>query len=90
MLDRNSPTPLHAQLKAVMDERIESGAWPPESQVPSERELCDQFHVSRITVRQALHQLVSNGRLVRIHGRGTYVATSPLKKQLLRQVKGIS
>jgi GntR family transcriptional regulator, N-acetylglucosamine utilization regulator len=83
MLDRNSPTPLHAQLKAVMDERIESGAWPPESQVPSERELCDQFHVSRITVRQALHQLVSNGRLVRIHGRGTYVATSPLKKQLL-------
>ena len=83
MLDRNSPTPLHAQLKRLMDERIESGVWPPESQVPSERELCDQFHVSRITVRQALHQLVSSGRLVRIHGRGTYVATSPLKKQLL-------
>ena len=83
MLDRNSPTPLHAQLRAVMDDRIETGAWAPESQVPSERELCEQFHVSRITVRQALHQLVSSGRLVRIHGRGTYVATSPFKKQLL-------
>lgn len=82
-LDRNSPMPLHSQLKAAIDERIESGKWSPESQVPSERELCEQLQVSRITVRQALHQLVAEGRLVRIHGRGTYVATSPLKKQLL-------
>jgi GntR family transcriptional regulator len=83
MLERNSPIPLHAQLTMALDERIESGDWPPESQVPSERELCEQFEVSRITVRQALHRLVSDGRVVRIHGRGTYVATSPLKKQLL-------
>src|SRR5262245_43366257 len=82
MLDRNSPIPLHSQLKAAIDERIESGEWPPEGQVPSERELCEKFRVSRITVRQALHQLVSDGRLIRIHGRGTYVATSPLKKEL--------
>jgi GntR family transcriptional regulator len=83
MLDRNSPIPLHSQLKAAIDDRIESGEWPPEGQVPSERELCERFRVSRITVRQALHQLVSDGRLIRIHGRGTYVATSPLKKELL-------
>jgi GntR family transcriptional regulator len=83
MLDRNSPVPLHSQLKAAIDARIESGEWAPEGQVPSERELCEQFRVSRITVRQALHELVAEARLVRIHGRGTYVATSPLKKQLL-------
>lgn len=83
MLERASPIPLHSQLKTAIDRRIESGEWLPETQVPSERELCEQFRVSRITVRQALHQLVSDGRLVRIHGRGTYVATSPLKKQLL-------
>jgi GntR family transcriptional regulator len=83
MLERNSPIPLHSQLKTALDRHIESGEWSPESQVPSERELCEQFNVSRITVRQALHQLVADGRLVRIHGRGTYVATSPLKKQLL-------
>jgi GntR family transcriptional regulator len=82
MLDRNSPITLHSQLRAAIDERIDSGQWPPESQVPSERELCEQFRVSRITVRQALHQLVSEGRLIRIHGRGTYVASSPVKKQL--------
>jgi GntR family transcriptional regulator, N-acetylglucosamine utilization regulator len=83
MLDRNSPIPLHSQLRSAIDRKIESGEWTPESQVPSERELCEQFQVSRITVRQALHQLVTDGRLIRIHGRGTYVATSPLKKQLL-------
>ena len=82
-LDRNGSLPLHAQLKAAIDERIDSGAWVPEGQVPSERELCEQFRVSRITVRHTLHQLVAEGRLVRIHGRGTYVASSPLKKQLL-------
>jgi GntR family transcriptional regulator len=83
MLDRNGPLPLYAQLKAAIDERIDSGAWAPEGQVPSERDLCEQFRVSRITVRHTLHQLVTEGRLVRIHGRGTYVASSPLKKQLL-------
>jgi GntR family transcriptional regulator, N-acetylglucosamine utilization regulator len=83
MLDRSSPLPLHSQLRSAIDHRIESGEWPPESQVPSERELCEQFQVSRITVRQALHQLVADGRLIRILGRGTFVATSPLTKQLL-------
>ncbi len=83
MLDRFGPLPLYAQLKAAIDARIDSGEWPPESQVPSERELCEQFGLSRITVRHTLHQLVSEGRLIRIHGRGTYVASSPLKKQLL-------
>lgn len=83
MLDRDGPLPLYAQLKAAIDARVDSGEWPPESQVPSERELCEQFRVSRITVRHTLHQLVSEGRLIRIHGRGTYVASSPLQKQLL-------
>jgi GntR family transcriptional regulator len=83
MLDRYGPLPLYAQLKAAIDARIDSGEWPPESQVPSERELCEQFQLSRITVRHTLYQLVSEGRLVRIHGRGTYVASSPLRKQLL-------
>src|SRR5688572_22678712 len=83
MLDRTNPTPLHSQLKAVIEGRIESGQWAPEAKVPSERALCDQFGVSRITVRQALQQLVMDRRLLRIHGRGTYVAGTPLKTELL-------
>jgi GntR family transcriptional regulator len=83
VLDRYSPIPLHYQLRTAIDARIDSGEWAPESQVPSERDLCEQFQVSRITVRQALSQLVNEGRLVRVRGRGTFVAQSPFKKCLL-------
>jgi len=51
-------------------------------QAPSERELCDQYHVSRITVRQAITQLVNEGRLVREQGRGTFVAHPRIEQQL--------
>jgi len=64
-------------------QRIGSGVWAPETRLPSERELCDLFGISRITVRQALDQLVAEGRLVRSHGRGTFVALSPVRKHLL-------
>ena len=62
---------------------MDTGVWPPETQLPSERELCDLFGISRITVRLALDQLVAEGRLVRSHGRGTYVARSPLRKRVM-------
>ena len=41
---------------------------------PSERELVHQFHVARMTVRQAMDALVGEGLLERIPGRGTFVA----------------
>jgi GntR family transcriptional regulator len=81
-LDKRSPVPLYFQLQTVIEERIDSGEWPPDTLLPSERELCDQFQISRITVRQALAELVREGRLVRSHGRGTFVAHSQLKRGL--------
>jgi len=42
--------------------------------------LCEQFEISRITVRQALAELEREGRLIRSHGRGTFVAQAQLKK----------
>ena len=65
---------LHYQLKSIIDDWIASGEWAPGAQVLSERELCEEFIISRITVRQALSQLVVEGQLVREHGRGTFVA----------------
>src|SRR5271169_1684017 len=83
MLDRTSPLPLYHQLKERLVQKIGSGVWAPETRLPSERELCDLFGISRITVRQALDQLVAEGRLVRSHGRGTFVALTPVRKHLL-------
>jgi GntR family transcriptional regulator len=83
MLNRSSPIPLYHQLGEEISRLIDSGVWPPKTQLPSERELCERFGISRITVRQTLHQLVSEGRLMRAHGRGTFVTHAPLRKWLL-------
>lgn len=47
---------------------------PPGSPVPPERTLALEFDTSRTTVRQALQELVVEGRLERVQGRGTFVA----------------
>lgn len=79
-LHKASPVPLYFQLKSAIEQLLDSGQWPPDSQVPSERRLCEQFQISRITVRQALAELVREGRLIRSHGRGTFVAQAQLRK----------
>ncbi|WP_324652433.1 GntR family transcriptional regulator [Georgenia sp. H159] len=50
--------------------------------IPSERELCEQFGVSRMTVRQAVDALVVEGLLERVQGRGTFVAQPKVDLQL--------
>ena len=50
--------------------------------LPSERELCAQFGVSRMTVRQAVDALVVEGLLERVHGRGMFVARPKVDLQV--------
>src|SRR5215831_10982777 len=66
--------PLYRQLLGSIDARIRKGDWGAGGQLPSERDLSEQFGVSRSTVRQALEQLSSAGLLKKIQGRGTFVA----------------
>lgn len=76
-LSKNQSLPLYVRLKSVIEQNINSGEWQPDTQIPSERELCERYDISRTTVRQALTELVSEGRLVRYAGRGTFVAPHP-------------
>jgi len=84
LLDKKNRLPLYYQLKGIIEARIEAGQWKPETQLPSERELCDEFKISRITVRQAITELVNEGRLTRVHGRGTFVARPQVEQRLTR------
>jgi GntR family transcriptional regulator len=65
--------PLYFQLAEILKERIEAGRWPAGGRFPSERELAEEFAISRTVIRPALELLQSDGQLVRIKGRGTFV-----------------
>jgi len=72
-LDETSSLPLYQQLQRALRQAIESRVLGPDDALPAERDLADDFNVSRITVRKALHGLVSEGMLVRRQGSGTFV-----------------
>lgn len=74
-MDTNSPLTLQYQLKKELYEKIAKKEWLPGQMIPSEKELCDAHGVSRITVREALKELVQSGYLIRKQGKGTFVAT---------------
>lgn len=68
---------IHDKIKADVDD----GTWKIGQRLPSERDLCDTFDVSRMTVRQAITLLVDEGILERKPGSGTFVASSRVKER---------
>lgn len=68
-----SSTPLYSQIKNVIARRIHADEWPADFHVPGEEVLAEEFGASRLTVRRALRELQTEGMLVRIQGRGTFV-----------------
>ena len=77
-VDRTSRVPLYFQLKQILLDNLDNGAWKPGDLVPSEQELQETFGLSRTTVRQALAELTFEGRFTRHRGQGTFVATRPI------------
>lgn len=72
-LDAQSPTPLYHQIAAQLRDEIEHGSLKEGLQLPSERVLAEQLAVSRMTIRQAVRSLISDGYCYRVRGRGIYV-----------------
>lgn len=80
---KTSLIPLYAQVKDALRKEIEELMKPGDA-LPSEPELEKRFDVSRITVRRALDELVSEGLIVRQQGRGTFVREQPIAQELTR------
>lgn len=82
-LDRESPTPIFVQIRRRLEDAFDRGVLRPHQRIPSERQLSEAFGVSRMTVRQALDAMTSDGRLYSLPGKGTFVRDGPLIEQPL-------
>lgn len=80
--DKNSPVPLYFQIAQGISEVIRSGELVPGQRLPNEFQLSEQLGVSRPTVRQAVHQLVQQGLLIRQRGVGTIVAGNRIPRSM--------
>jgi DNA-binding GntR family transcriptional regulator len=78
---RSSTTTKRAKVRGVLEQLIASELHPGDA-IPSERVLVTRLGVSRVTVRQAIADLVETGVLERVHGKGTYVTGPQVDSRL--------
>ena len=83
-IDKQNRMPLYSQLMDIILDMIEEGDLNADDQLPSERELCEKYDVSRSTVRQAIQELEKEGYIYRLHGKGTFISPKRFKQDLLK------
>lgn len=86
-LDRSTPIPLYYQIKqnilsAIGEGRLQSGDL-----LPTEYDFCEACSISRPTVRQAMNELVQEGILYRLKGKGTYVSAPKIDGRFLNKLQ---
>jgi GntR family transcriptional regulator len=74
VIDHDAPTPVYAQLAAILRARIERGDWQPGRRIMSEAQLVQTYGLARETTRKAIRVLIDEGVLLTVPGRGTFVA----------------
>lgn len=82
MREAYNKVPLYCQLADSIEEKINEGIWKKGTQIPSERELSTLYGMSRITVRNAIDELVRQGKLEKIQGKGTFVLNRSIIQNL--------
>lgn len=86
MLERSNAQPLYVQARNILLARIENEEYKINEKIPSESELCKEFAISRMTVRSVLTELVRDGKLYRIQGKGTFVAEPKITAESISYV----
>ena len=80
-VDADNGIPAHRQVREGILAQLEGTGQRP-GRLPTERELCTSFGVSRFTVRQAVGELVRAGLLYRVQGSGTFVRTRAVVERI--------
>ncbi|MFF2449590.1 GntR family transcriptional regulator [Neobacillus sp. NPDC058068] len=81
---------LYAQIADDFRLNIQTEKWREGERIPTELELCDMYHVSRITIRKAIDELMKENLLVRIRSKGTFVKDTFQEEEHYTIIKGFT
>ncbi len=84
MILDTAQAPLYVQLSDLFRQRILKGVWKNGDKLPSLDTLAEEFHVAKVTVRQAIERLTRDGLLSPQRGRGTFVTGAPQDNRWFR------
>lgn len=82
-LSSDNRLPLYHQLYDIIVENIENEIYKENDKLPSEREFCDKYDISRATVRRAMVELEKNDYIYKKQGKGVFVSSKAFKQDLL-------
>lgn len=88
-LDRDSPLPLYYQLKQALLSDIKHRGLQPGDRIPGDHELERRYEVSRTVVRQALSDMEAAGVIIRVNGKGTFIAHPKTVEGLAQSLTGL-
>lgn len=86
----NNIDPLYKQVQEILLKNIEIGIWPIHSKIPDEITLSEQLKISRSTLRKALKELIQQGLLKQIRGKGTFVVSDQVEHSIGSSLISIS
>lgn len=89
-INQSSSYPVYLQIKDSLQRAIQAKPFAPDEKIPSVKELCRQTGASRMTVLRALHELVRDGELYTVSGKGTFVARPPRMETNIQKPWGFS
>ena len=84
MVDTDNRLPLYYQLMDIIIKKINNGELKEHDKLPSERELCEQYNVSRTTVRQTMQELEKENLIYKQHGKGSFVSPKVINQSLVK------
>lgn len=82
MVNKAGSIPLYKQIAESLTKKIKEGKFK-SGKLPSEKELCETYFVSRISIRQAIKILEQNGIVYSVQGKGTYIYPVPIRQSLM-------
>jgi GntR family transcriptional regulator len=82
-VQKDSSVPIYSQVERIVMDMIDSGRLSAGQRAPSEREIAETLGISRMTARAAMSNLVADGYLYSVPGKGTFVSNPKMRQELL-------